>query len=696
MTNPVETTYRAFLSYSHKDTSVAAWFHKKLEGWRIDRDLVGRETGVGPIPQTLRPIFRDRDDFAGGHSLADATIEALEASEFLIVLCSPNSAKSGYVNEEVRLFKTMGRSDRVIPVIIAGEPGAEELECFPPAVRFTVGKTGKITNQPAEPVAPDARDIGDGRIRAAAKIVAGLLGVRYDEIIQRARRAERKRKIQTAVAAATFAVISSTGGYFYWQSLHLKVQQELSQQEIAKLKSLVQNLIASSANASESPSAETTEALEDALKSVQQQANVGDERMAHALELLSQGKTAEAEELFRAVADEKAARIAQAETNIDEQKSETAAAYRNLGTIAGLGDPERAREAYTKALEYDPNHPEVLYWHGWLYLLAGDLTTAENSLTRLMELSTASGEMLGRYRAHLRLGEIVQQRGSLESALEHQQAAFEIAHERASERPEDFERQSDLSVSQEKVGDVLFLQGNLPAALDRFKASLAITERLAKSDPDDARWQRALCVSHEKVGVVLLAQGNLPAALDRFKASLTISERLAKSDPDNARWQRDLSLIQERVGKVLVAQGNLPAALDSFKAGLAIRERLAKSDPDNAGWQRDLSVLYDKVGGVLIAQRDLPAALDRFKASLTIRSRLVKLDPDNAEWQRDLALGHANLALVHRRRNHHETALANLRTGRAIIGHLVQLSSGHARWRNDLAWFDQQIAQLEN
>jgi hypothetical protein len=56
--------YRAFLSYSHRDTAWAKWLHRALETYRIDKDLVGRETAHGPVPKTLRPIFRDREDFS--------------------------------------------------------------------------------------------------------------------------------------------------------------------------------------------------------------------------------------------------------------------------------------------------------------------------------------------------------------------------------------------------------------------------------------------------------------------------------------------------------------------------------------------------------------------------------------------------------------------------------------------------------
>jgi eukaryotic-like serine/threonine-protein kinase len=93
--------YRAFLSYSHADKAWGKWLHAALEGYRIDKDLVGRETPVGPVPKMLRPIFRDREDFSAGHSLTAQTLAALEASQFLIVICSPNAAQSAYVNEEL-------------------------------------------------------------------------------------------------------------------------------------------------------------------------------------------------------------------------------------------------------------------------------------------------------------------------------------------------------------------------------------------------------------------------------------------------------------------------------------------------------------------------------------------------------------------------------------------------------------------
>jgi hypothetical protein len=207
--------YRAFLSYSHRDTAWAKWLHRALEGYRIDKDLVGRTTAHGPVPKTLRPIFRDREDFSAGHSLNEQTVAALEASQFLVAICSPYAARSPYVNEEIRHFKALGGGARLIPLIVDGEPGDPQHECFPPAIRFKVGADGALTGAREEPIAADARAQGDGKEIAKQKIVAGLLGVPLDQIMRRAERARKRRnRVRAGVAAA--AVIILAVGSFGW------------------------------------------------------------------------------------------------------------------------------------------------------------------------------------------------------------------------------------------------------------------------------------------------------------------------------------------------------------------------------------------------------------------------------------------------------------------------------------------------
>jgi formylglycine-generating enzyme required for sulfatase activity len=224
---PVPLKYRAFISYSHADTDWAKWLQRGLEGFKIDKDLAGRETARGAIPETLRPIFRDREDFTAGEALPEQTLAALDASAALIVICSPHSAKSTYVNEEIRSFKSRHPDRPVIPLIVAGKPDDGERECFPPALKFKLDAKGRVTKKRVELLAADAREEGDGKDLALAKVIAGLLGLSPDDVFRRAERerraaARRKRRVQAAMVTLALLLVMAGVAWlnqdYLWQA----------------------------------------------------------------------------------------------------------------------------------------------------------------------------------------------------------------------------------------------------------------------------------------------------------------------------------------------------------------------------------------------------------------------------------------------------------------------------------------------
>jgi tetratricopeptide (TPR) repeat protein len=215
-------TYRAFVSYSHRDKAWGEWLHRALEGYDTDKYLVGRETTAGPVPATLRPVFRDRDDFSAGHSLTEQTRAALAASKFLVVVCSPHAAQSKYVNEEILCFKVMAGAKRVIAIIVDGEPGDPARECFPPALRFKVGPDGALTGEPEEPIAADARPQGDGRHVALQKVIAGLLGVPFDDVRKREAIADSRRIRIRAAGIGVVAALALVASYLVFDSMQSK------------------------------------------------------------------------------------------------------------------------------------------------------------------------------------------------------------------------------------------------------------------------------------------------------------------------------------------------------------------------------------------------------------------------------------------------------------------------------------------
>lgn len=211
---PDEYKYWAFISYSHQDEAWASWLHKSLETYKVPRKLVGRELETGVVPRRIFPIFRDREELPGAADLGGKLKNALRGSRYLIVICSPKSAVSQWVNEEIKTYKALGREDRVLCLIVDGEPYASEkpqsglLECFPAAVRYRVADDGSLTEEKTEPIAADARKGKDGRTNAKFKLLAGILNVGYDELKQREKKRRMMQQLRLAAGVASLILLA--------------------------------------------------------------------------------------------------------------------------------------------------------------------------------------------------------------------------------------------------------------------------------------------------------------------------------------------------------------------------------------------------------------------------------------------------------------------------------------------------------
>lgn len=220
--------YRAFISYSRKNKAVAKRLHRALETYRLPK---GIKANVG-ADRRLGRFFRDDDEMGASQSLSAALKGALDDAQALIVLCSPASARSVWVDAEVRHFKSR-QSGRVYAVVIDGEPNASrpERECFAPALKFKIGTDGLPTGERDEPRAPDLRS--DGMASVRAQLAAGLLGLPFDDLWQRDRRRTRRWRAAWATAAVVMAAVLGTAG-IGWRGAQRATRLQAAAQAVAE------------------------------------------------------------------------------------------------------------------------------------------------------------------------------------------------------------------------------------------------------------------------------------------------------------------------------------------------------------------------------------------------------------------------------------------------------------------------------
>lgn len=202
--------YFAFISYQRRDEEWAKWLQHKLEHYRLPSNLNGRTD----LPKEIRPVFKDTSELTPGN-LPEQIHLALEQSKFLIVICSPRSAQSEWVNKEVETFMSMGRTDSIIPFIIDGRPFSSnsEEECFPQA----------ILSLPREQEILGANINEMGRDAAAVKVVARMFDIRFDELWQRHEREQKRHRM--LIWASTLVLIFAITGVAFW--MYLQRQETL-------------------------------------------------------------------------------------------------------------------------------------------------------------------------------------------------------------------------------------------------------------------------------------------------------------------------------------------------------------------------------------------------------------------------------------------------------------------------------------
>ena len=174
--------YFAFISYSSANEKWAKWLHSHLEGYRIPSTLHKEHPDM---PKKIRPVFWYKKDLSGTELKASLEKE-LKTSNYLIVICSPQSAKSEWVNDEVATFISEGRGDKIIPFIVDGEPHSADAnrECFCPALR----------SLPREREIRGIDATASGRSHALIDVIATMFGVGFDTLWQRHKRRQRKIK----------------------------------------------------------------------------------------------------------------------------------------------------------------------------------------------------------------------------------------------------------------------------------------------------------------------------------------------------------------------------------------------------------------------------------------------------------------------------------------------------------------------
>ena len=209
--------YNGYILYDTKDPvcqMAAQTLQKRLEHFRA------------PGLKRIRRIFLDSTEVSADANRDKQTVEALKASDYLIIVGGADPESAIWQAKEVKFFLRFHPVSHVLVMVTGLEKEASEM----PVIR--VAGLGR-----AAVLAADARGGSQKEIRkkikkeAAIRIAAPLLSVPYDGLVQRYKR-YRRRKF-SSIAAAVAVTLTGFGAHAAYQAYQIQIQHTLASQNRA-------------------------------------------------------------------------------------------------------------------------------------------------------------------------------------------------------------------------------------------------------------------------------------------------------------------------------------------------------------------------------------------------------------------------------------------------------------------------------
>ena len=560
--------YYAFVSYSRKDKAAARYLQNKLESYRYPSVLVDAEHKP-ENPKYLRKIFRDTSDLDVTQSNFTESIDRhLAESRYLVVLCSPNSQKSVWVDREiVRFLETHDNNLRLIfPVILEGNVP----ECLPERLRLPDFYNRNIPTM----IPDDASSKKEGWEHGFLQLVGAMLNVSIAKItdrFQKAKQAKLRRIIFGTVAALVVTI-----GLTVWAL----IAEHRAKIEERRARAAEQKAVA-------------------AEKIAVHEASVAKETLAFIREAFAAAdanQSGNKDMTLLEFADRSSTRLDK--LTVPEVKLKVAEMV--LPLLDGMGDPKTALARLLPLVpEAEKLYPtdsgeraEFNVMLANLYYSNARYDAAADYFRAALDYYTANGVPEKAAYTHFRLGWIFLRQGKYAEAQKEAEMALSFYRDAGMENSKSFGDSLNL------LGAVYSNKGEYDKAIEYYQQSLAIKRKILGED------HPSVASALNNIGIAYKAKGEYDKAIEYYQQSLAIyRKKLGEDHPNVANTLNN-------IGEAYRAKGEYDKAIEYYQQSLAIkRKKLGEEHPSTAGTETGLGFSLVMKGNVEEGMKLLDHAL---------------------------------------------------------------------------------------
>jgi tetratricopeptide (TPR) repeat protein len=618
---PKATGYDAFISYSQRaDKAIAQALRSVIQTigkpwWKV-RSL---------------NVFLDAASLSAAPGLWDSIAGKLDRSRYLILLASPEAAKSAWVDREVAHFLREGGQG--ISHLLIGLTGGElawnaaggdfawdEATPLPPSLR------GRFREEPlwvdlrpfrAEPARANKSD--QAFLHAALDLAATVKDVEKADLYSDELRQQRRSLRVAYGAAGLVAVLGAGAAAGAWIAVQRAAE---ATRNFGIARETVDNVV--------------TGIVQD-LRDVQ------GVRVESVQKILTTTQGA-LDRLFEIAPDDPAVRASRAATLIE------------IGdTYVAKGDNAGALKVYSDSLA-----------------LRRELAAGGSNPAEAVDLAVSLARV---GYARLNKGEL----GAAAAALDE---SIAILRKVTAGAPGAADWQNELAWTVMKKGDVLSAGGDVSAAVALFEEAATIWRQ---GLPDRPRWRRNLAVLLVNMANARIVLADAAGAAAAFDEALALRRAIFADDRSSGAAEYLVAVTLVDIANFRTSGGDDTAARAAFVEGEAILRRLVETDRGNSDWSNSLATALLRRGILERGEGHSEEARDAFAEAERIYRRLADNDPEKVLWRQNLASVLNRLGYVKLAAGAYDEAVKVFREGAELWRKIVAESDGGGRARFELA-----------
>jgi tetratricopeptide (TPR) repeat protein len=362
--------------------------------------------------------------------------------------------------------------------------------------------------------------------------------------------------------------------------------------------------------------------------------------------------------------------------------SQLATLYRDIGEY------ERSNEIIDKLLKNNKDEQfklNLLIEKGDNYITSGKLENAIIPFEKSLKISIKIKDKEREAIALQRLGDVYQELGNLQLALDCFKKQNEIFEQYQRDFPNDSMFKYGLAISYQFSGKLYQKLGNLRVALDFFEKQKKLFEYIYDEFPENINFENGLAVSYQLLGYVHQELGNLNLALNFFEKQNELTERLQKKFPNNINFKNGLAISYQFLGNTHQKLGNTELALKLFEERHKIAKELHKEFPNNVNFKNGLAISCQNIGIINRELGNLTIALEFFKKQNNLFKQLYNDFPTNVNFKNGLAISYQFLGNINRKIGKLELALSFLKKQSILSEQLYKEFPNDVNLKNGLA-----------